>query len=161
MKRSILIVAGVAAAFALAGCASAPVALAPVGPNPIGYQSQAGDGQLEVFSALSGHGEGNNPTWYRHTDYYICNQQGERLQHVENSVGHYSQAPRVVLLPPGEYIVEARAKGTLRVRVPVIIKFGERTSVHLDGAWQPSEGGTAQIVYAPTGYPVGWCTDTQ
>jgi hypothetical protein len=153
-------VAGVAAALALAGCATPPVTLEAVGPNPMGYQGSSGYGQLEVFSALSGHVEGNNPTWYRHTDYDICNRRGWQLEHIENSVGHYAQAPRIVSLPPGEYIVKARAKGTLQVRVPVVIKPGATTSVHLDGAWQPSAE-TSPLVDAPSGYPVGWRADAQ
>ena len=150
----------VAVGLTWAGCASAPATLSPVGPNPMEYSGPGSEGQLEVFSALSGHREGENPTWYRRTDYELCNAQGQRLQHVPNFVSHYSQAPQLILLPPGEYIVEARAKGILWVRVPVVIKAGARTSVHLDGAWQPSAE-PSQLVSAPAGYPVGWRTDAQ
>jgi hypothetical protein len=162
VKRSILVVFGIALASLFAGCATTPVTtLAPVGPNPMGYQSTVADGQLQVFTALSGHAEGSNPTWYRHTDYEIYSQT-HRFEHVQNNLGHYSQGPRVVTLPAGEYVVEARAKGTLQVRVPVVIKPGELTSVHLDGAWQPSQGtDNSQLVMAPAGYPVGWRADAR
>ena len=83
----------------VAGCASAPVALAPVGPNPAGSQGAGSDGQLEIYSALFSHAEGADPTWYRHTDYTIYTQDGKRLEHVFNSTGKYSQAPRLVALP--------------------------------------------------------------
>lgn len=142
-------VEGLALAIALAGCAS-PVTLEPVGPKPMAYPGPGSEGQLEVFSAVSGHRKGN-----QHTDYYICTQEGERLQHVDNSIGDYSQRPRVVSLLPGGYIVEARAKDNSEVKVPVEIQLGTLTSVHLDGAWEPSAE-PSQLVHAPGGYPVGW-----
>jgi hypothetical protein len=115
---------------------------------------------LEVFSALSGRREGSNPTWYQHSDYYICNSQGKRLEHVDNANGYYAQSPRVISLPPGKYLVKARAKDTLRIDVPVVIKPGEITRVHLDGDWQPlSATPGTKLVEAPAGYPVGWCVD--
>lgn len=141
----------------LAGCSTTPVGLATVGPNPVGLQTTSANGQLIVYSALSGHGEGNNPTWYRHTDYYICNQNGRRIEDVRNNRGYYSETPRTVTLPAGKYVVEAQAKGLLRVRVPVVIKAGEITIVHLDGDWQPgSTVAQNEIVSSPPGYPVGW-----
>ena len=162
MKRSILTILG-AAGLLTAGCSSTPpVTLAPVGPNPIGFAAASGDGQLQVFSAQSGRDEGENPTWYRHTDYDIYNQDGKRLEHVHNGVGYYSQAPRVVTLPAGEYIVMARACDIMQVRVPVVIKPSETTSIHLDGKWRPLMNTPgAQVVTAPSGYPVGWSAGAQ
>jgi hypothetical protein len=62
-------------------------------------------------------------------------------------------------LLPGKYIVRARAKGILRVEVPVLIKSVEITRVHLDGNWQPpAEAPKTELVRAPAGYPVGWST---
>jgi hypothetical protein len=160
MKKNILIMMGAAVAILPTGCSTTPVAFAPVGPNPAGFQTTAADGQLEVFSALSGRGEGNNPTWYQHSDYYLCNFHGRRLEHVENAPGYYAQSPRLINLPPGKYIVEARAKDTLRADVPVVIKPGEITRVHLDGNWQPlAETPKTEVVKAPAGYPVGWRVD--
>jgi hypothetical protein len=80
------------------GCAStAPVVVAPVGPNPLRPQNPAAsEGQLQVFSALVAHAEGDNPTWYRHADYSVCDQHGHRLKRVDNAIGHYEQTPRVV-----------------------------------------------------------------
>jgi hypothetical protein len=161
MKKTLLMILGTAALI-VSGCATAPVAVAPVGPNPGSLQAAnsngPGDGQLEVFSRLSGHREGTNPTWGRHSDYYIYDSQGNRLQHVDNNVGYYSSEPRIVSLPSGHYVVEARAKGTLSIKVPVVIILGETTQVHLDGNWQP---GTAQaeVVTAPAGYAIGWRAD--
>lgn len=161
MKKPLLIILGITLASALTGCSSVPIVLAPVGPNPAYFRAAIGNGQLEVFSALSGHSEGNNPTWYRHTDYYICNYQGKRLEHVDDAMGHYSRSPRIITLPSGKYIVKARAKGILRTDVPVVIKPGETTEVHLDGNWQPPAITSAmELVNTPAGYPVGWSANT-
>jgi opacity protein-like surface antigen len=162
MKKSTLIMMGTAVATLLASCATAPVALAPVGPNPADFQTSAGTGQLEVFSALSGRAEGSNPTWYKHTDYYLCDSQGRTMEHVINNPGHYAQRPRLINLAPGQYIVEARAKDTLRINVPVVIKAGEITSVHLDGSWQPpTDAPRTELVYDANGSPVGWHSEAQ
>ena len=156
MKGNIFAIPAALALLA-AGCAATPVAVAPIGPNPAVLQSTASNGQLEVFSALSGRREGDNPTWYQHTGYYIYSRHGRPLEHVNNTVGYYSQAPSIVALPPGKYIVEARAKDALCMKVPVVIKAGEITRVHLDGDWQPSSGASGkELVRAPGGYPIGW-----
>ena len=154
MKRSILFLGAAGAMALLAGC-SAPVALKPVGPNPGGFQTATVNGQLEVFSAESARMEGDNPIWRQHSDYYICNEQGKRLERVENALGYYARTPRLVTLPAGKYIVKARAKDALLAEVPVVIQPGEITKVHLDGQWQPVANRT-QLVWAPSGYPVGW-----
>ena len=161
MKANILVMMETAAMAILAtGCSTAPVAFAPVGPNPADFQATTANGQLEVFSALSGRGEGNNPSWYKHSDYYLCDSQGHRLEHVRNAPGHYSQRPSLVSLPPDKYIVEARAKDMLQAKVPVIIKPGEITGVHLDGGWQPpTDTPKAELVYDPKGHPIGWQVD--
>lgn len=60
----------------LVGCASTPVVLAPVGPNPFGTQGIASHGELQVFSSLARARDSENPGsmnpyWCEHTDYYI------------------------------------------------------------------------------------------
>lgn len=158
MKKRTLITMGTAAVVLfLAGCASTARVSGPVGPDPAEVQLAAPDGQLEVYSAPSGQTEGNNPTWFQYSDYYIYDHYGRRLEHVDNSRGYYSKQPSIINLPPGKYIIEARAKGTLQARVPVVIKAGETTRVHLDGNWQPPADAPAkELVSGPEGYPVGW-----
>jgi hypothetical protein len=142
------------------------VALAPVGPNPAGAANGATKttGHLEVYSALTECHEGDeydtNPMWYQHTDYVVCNSNGERIRHVFNTVGHYAQRPRRIDLPPGEYLVKAEAKDYMAVEIPVIIRPGRTTRVHLDGAWHPSIP-NSEVVSAPAGYPVGWRRDRE
>ena len=113
-------------AFLLAGCASTPVALAPVGPGPYAPRvAGSPTGSLVVYSATVGLSEGNNPSWYQHTDYYIKGAQ--KYRHVDNTVGHYAQRPRTVHLAPGEYTVKAEARDGQWVEVPVVIRRGETT----------------------------------
>ncbi|MGB7747982.1 MAG: hypothetical protein WBN75_11915 [Verrucomicrobiia bacterium] len=146
----------------LTGCASTPVVLAPVGPNPMGYSGMGSKGQLLVYSAWQGHGEGNNPCYYQHSNYYIYEPSGKLVRHVENIVGHYAQSPRPEVLPAGKYIVQARAKGygNVWIKVPVVIQAGRTTRVHLDNGWTvPADIPKTELVSIPIGYPVGWRTD--
>ncbi len=131
--------------------------LPPVGPNPSGLQNQSASGQLEVFSTLEGHSEGNNPPWFQHADYYICDRQGHELQQVDNAVGYYARVPRMVTLAPGQYLIKSPAKDAFWVKVPVVVQAGHVTRVHLDGDWaMPANTPETKVVFSPSGYPVGW-----
>lgn len=154
-------VAGAVLISLLTGCSSTPVAVAPVGPNPAGGKSYARNGQLEVFSALTSRTEGDNPTWFQHTDYTVYDQKGKTVKRVANEAGYYALSPRLVTLPPGKYIVQAEAKDYLSVKVPVVIKPGQITRVHLDDAWKPANTPKTEIVSLPSGNPVGWNLDEQ
>ena len=157
MRTYYVLILGAICASLLVGRATAATTLPPVGPNPSGLQSQSASGELEVFSKLEGHSEGNNPPWYQHADYYIYDRQGHELWHVYNTVGYYAQAPRVVTLPPGQYPVKSPAKDAFWLGVPVVIQAGHVTKVHLDGGWvAPAITPDSKLVLAPSGYPVGW-----
>jgi len=141
------------------GCASNPVVVSPVGPNPAGVADQSPAGRLQVFSAVNGHSEGTNPTWYQHTDYDIYDGHGDLVKSVYNKVGYYEMDPRIINLnlPPGKYMVKARAEDYPIVKVPVVIESGHVTRVHLDDKWQPGNASaTVATVDLPTGTPVGW-----
>ena len=160
--KNIGFILGAAVLTLMMGCASTPVALAPVGPNPLDYSGMGSKGQLLVYSAWQGHGEGNNPCYYQHSDYYIYEPSGKLVRHVENIVGHYAQSPRTELLPAGKYVVQARAKGygNVWIEVPVVIQGGQTTRVHLDNGWMvPADISKAELVSIPNGYPVGWRAD--
>jgi hypothetical protein len=150
----------------LASCASHPVALAPVGPGPFADSSTfAGTGRLEVFSRLAEESDNQNqaskdPVWYQHTDYSLYDARGKLVKHVDNTVGHYGKAPRLVSLPAGNYTVKARASDGLLVEIPVVIERDRTTKVHLDEQWKlPPGTPDTEIVCAPGGYPVGWRAD--
>ena len=117
----------------------------------------AGRCVLEVFSALTGRSEGDNPSWYQHSRYLVYNRLGKRLESVGNTVGYYAEMPRLISLPPGDYLVKAQAKGHWWVEVPVKIERGRTTRVHLDAAWQMPPGTSkSELVSIPAGYPIGW-----
>jgi hypothetical protein len=149
----------------LASCASQPITLAPVGPNPFAACASIGTGHLQVFSCLAERSDNqnqgsNDPVWYQHTDYNVYDAGGKLVKHVNNTVGHYSTSPRLVSLRPGKYTVRARSTEWLSVNVPVVIERGRTTKVHLDENWKPPAGTKEnEIVSAPGGYPVGWRAD--
>jgi hypothetical protein len=111
-----------------------------VGPNPLALPNGDQDGQLEVFSAKEGRIEGDNPTWFQHSDYYIYTQERKSIKRVNNTIGYYEQAPRRITLPAGTYLVKAHAKDHFWVEVPVIIRSGLLTVVHLDQSSTPQAG---------------------
>jgi len=159
--NSILILMGAVLVSLLTGCASVPVAVAPVGPNPAVDGSMASEGGLQVFSSLVGHSEGNNPAWYQHTDYYIYDLHGKLVKHVDNTIGHYDAAPCLVALPAGRYLVKAQANDYVCVDVPVTIERGRTTKVHLDDQWKlPADTAKRELVNLPDGNPVGWCAES-
>jgi hypothetical protein len=163
--QSVYVLLGAGVVSLLVGCSSTPVALAPVGPNPVGSQRTASKGELQVFSSLVEQSDDQNqgskdPVWYQHTDYRIYDLDGKLVKRVDNTIGHYEQAPRVVALPAGKYLVKAQAKDYLWVEVPVTIKPGRTTRVHLDDKWKlPADTPKRELVSMPNGYPVGWSAE--
>jgi hypothetical protein len=114
-------------------------------------------GGLQVFSSLVGRSEGDNPTWFQHTDYYLYDLHGKRLRHMDNAIGYYEQAPRREALAAGRYLVKAEARDYLWVVVPVTVECGRTTSVHLDDNWKlPGDVPKGELVSMPNGNPVGW-----
>jgi hypothetical protein len=155
----------VPAALLLTSCAFSPVALAPVGPNPASAGATLRDiGYLRVFSdrdlVTEGY-DGGNPSYYQHSPYRIYDSHGKFVRYVGNTVGEYATAPAVVSLRPGSYVVLARAKDYLTVKVPVLIVSGRSTNVHLDDRWRPPTGTpNDELVLEPSGSPVGWHSRT-
>lgn len=157
MKKFPLIV-GSTVALLLAGCASSPVALAPVGPGPNAPRSVASStGSLVVYSATVARSEGDTPVWYQHTDYFLEGTQ--KSKRVDNTVGYYTQRPRTVHLTPGNYTVKAQASDGQWATVPVVIRRGETTVVSLDDSWNPAAGAGVEVVRMPDGSAVGWRSD--
>lgn len=115
-----------------------------------------------VYSRLSWRSDDQNQesrdaAWHQHSDYYLCDAHGRVMKHVFNAGGHYSREPRAVKLPAGSYIVEAQSAPDYWVKVPVVVKRGATTEVHLDGNWAPpSYLDHSKLVTMPNGNPVGW-----
>jgi hypothetical protein len=164
--KGICIILGAGLISILTGCSTTPVAVATVGPNPASSERMVSNGELQVFSSLAEQSDNQNqaskdPVWYQHADYRIYDLHGKLVKRVDNTIGHYEQAPRRVALPPGKYLVRAPAKDYLQVEVPVTIERGRTTSVHLDDKWQPlAVAPNRELVWMPNGNPVGWRADS-
>jgi hypothetical protein len=166
--KFVIFLLGIVSVLSLVGCTSTPVAVAAVGPDSFETGIASSNGVLEVYSRLSrqsddqNQNEGGNPAWYQHSNYSIYNQNGRLLKRVINTIGHYDSTPCQVLLPPGQYVVKARAKDYFWVSVPVTIESGRTTRVHLDDDWKsPADSQESELVILPNGNPVGWRAGNQ
>ena len=145
-----------------AGCVSQHrgLVLDPIGP-PTSQSAGAGsNGTLVVFSASAPHADFNDLPYLRHyTDYKITYRDGKPVQTVHNDSAALPEGPRRVQLPVGAYSVVARANGYGVVTVPVIIRPGQVTTVHLEGSssWQSrSLLSQSNPVRLPDGEIAGW-----
>jgi hypothetical protein len=146
----------------LSGCVSHGPALVldPVGPPPLASAGVGSAGTLVVYSAFEQGAEFNSPYYRRQfSDYKILSTDGKLFQPVHNDSGTLREAPKRVQLPVGTYQIVARANSYREVTVPVVIRAGQVTMVHLEGspAW-PSGGELANSnpVRLPGGEIAGW-----
>lgn len=145
---------------ALTGCASKPpvVVNQSVGPDlarPRIDLSQ-GRGQLVVYTALEVADPASSefPT---HASYDVYDMDGKLIQRVDNRSGTFYENPKAVSLPAGKYEVKAPATNHGLVRVPVVIKEAETTTLDLDASHfrQHKPTGAGQWVRLPTGEVIG------
>ena len=154
MKTSIL-PAALAVAL-VSGCASQPIVLSPVGPAPVQAEAHVSMGRLQVFSATETHPDGDNTYYYPHTGYSILSDSGQMVKYVHNHVGTMDESPSLVTIPTGHYRVVAQSESYGRVTVPVVIKSGRTTTVHLERDWKPVAQTPGEVVRLPDGEAVGW-----
>ena len=154
---------GAAIAGLLTGCATQPVKVSTVGPQaPAGTTISRADlsgdrGYLCVYSDTKTREIGENTFYYTHTPYAIYNQSGARVRWVRNHIGDMDETPTRVTLPVGHYNVVAQSTSYGRVTVPIIVRGGKETDLHLDHMWQPSPNIVSNsLVHLPDGEPVGW-----
>jgi hypothetical protein len=79
--------------------------------------------------------------YYAHSSYAIYAIGGKLFKNVENHISRSDEIPEIVSLPVGSYIVLARSEKDGYVRVPVIIKEGQRTILDLDLGDRRRSGG--------------------
>ena len=152
---SIFLIGG--GALLMVGCHAPLVMRTPVGPDPLGRETAGTNGHLLVFSAKEPRADGDDPIYYQPSDYWIYDSRGKRVKYVGNTTGHFDEAPRLVPLPPGAYTVKARAECFDFIVVPVVIKRGKTTVLHLDKDWKPTSfAQKTPLVNLPGGYAVGW-----
>jgi len=148
----------------LSGCARDRIGmvLGPVGPAPVQISaSNSANGTLVVYSAYEVNADFNARDPYRHeySDYRVFSADGNLLQRVHNNSGTILQRAQPVVLPAGTYRVTAQANGYGLVTVPVVIRAGCDTIVHLEGgAIWPAQSGfnRTNAVRLPEGEIVGW-----
>ena len=162
----------------LVGCASAPrvVVAEPIGPAPMGVAQGAGDGSLAIYSARTPAGVDVNEAEWRYNDdfgrneflyepahsgYTIYTRNGDVFRHVRNARDPNDQTPTLVTLPAGSYKVEAQAlscdSSRVNVLMPVVIKPGQATIVHLEGDWNPpGQYPETELATLPCGRVIGW-----
>jgi len=165
------------------GCASTPMGtrLDPVGPDPRQAVQGTATGFVQVYSAWQPaplnteledyvaktqfspeDGSLKNDFLYTeaHDPYCIYSLDNRLLKQVVNARGLNDSHPARVELPAGSYLVEA---DTLEydnflhpVLIPVQIKPGLVTEVHLDGGGSFAAAKHSEIVTFPNGAVVGW-----
>jgi hypothetical protein len=100
-------------------------------PRQVSYRSESAQGSLKVYSATDEFNDGD--AWYfPHSSYIIYSSSGKAFKNVENHTSRSDEIPEVVLLPVGYYAVAVRSEQDGYVRVPVVIKEGQQTILHLD-----------------------------
>jgi hypothetical protein len=119
---------------------------------------------LVVYSAFDPTPDLNrSPYRRRFTDYQIFSADGQQLiQLVNNNRETLVNTPPAVELATGSYRVVARANGYGPVTVPVVVKPGQVTTVHLEGSvWWPRSSPIFESnpVRLPKGEIVGWRAD--
>ena len=157
MKIKVMILIGAAIIPFLAGCASKPIAISPVGPEPESHAAYVPKGYLQVFSDTETRVIGDGPPYYPHTSYSIHDESGKIVKFIPNHIGDMDETPSIVAVPAGNYKIVAESSSYGRVTVPVVIQKGRTTVVHLDGNWNmPSNAATNQFVRLPDGEASGW-----
>jgi hypothetical protein len=140
-----------------------PIALAPVGPRQLPPESESEPkGSLVVYSAFEPMNASVDSEERRHSDYELCSADGRLIRRVANTAPRFSEEPAVVRLAPGSYSITARANGSLRVKVPVVIVADKTTCVRLDGSEPLGRDRVAasEFVTLPDGRAVGWRVKT-
>lgn len=102
----------------------------PVRPGGLDYSALSSDGYLTVYSATDEFNDGGTP-YYAHSSYQIYTMDGKLFKKVENHISRSDEIPEIVALPAGNYTVEARSEHAGYVRVRVVMRPGQRTTVDL------------------------------
>ncbi len=98
-------------------------------------------GTLVVYTAPDVHGNWSDGMYVPHySDFEVRSQEDVLLKKVHNGTGGIMNRPVDVALAPGNYRIHARSVAQGRVVVPVIIKPGLVTTVHLDVSKERNSG---------------------
>jgi hypothetical protein len=107
-----------------------PLVPGPIRPGDLGYPAGSSQGYLTVYLTADEFNDGN--AWYfPHSAFAIYTIDGKLVKNVKSHFT-YDEIPEVVALPVGSYIVVARSEKDGHIRLPVVIKAGQRTILDLD-----------------------------
>ena len=108
-----------------------PLFPGPIRPGDLDYPAGSSQGYLTVYLTADEFKDGS--TWYfPHRAFAIYTIDGKLFKNVKSHFS-YDEIPEVlVALPVGSYIVVARSEKDGYIRLPVVIKAGQRTILDLD-----------------------------
>ena len=116
-------------------------------------------GYLQVFSRVEEREDEDRRYRFRvHKGYSVFSPEGKLIKRMENyAYSSQEDTLDLVPLPSGQF--QVKAIGT-QVTVPVIIKPGRTTIVHLEGSWEPpSNVPEDELVRLSSSGFVGWRGD--
>jgi len=99
---------------------------------PFGQCDPASFGYLKVFSSTQESQWGEGSFFYLHTGYRIYDSKGKVTKWVENHADRADEEPQKVELTPGSYTIWAQSDRDGYVKVPVVVKPDQTTTVHLE-----------------------------
>ena len=103
----------------------------PVRPGNLDYPAGSIQGYLTVYITADQFNDGS--AWYFPRSFYaIYTIDGKLFKSVKSQHSADEEIPDVVALPIGSYMVVARSEKDRYVRLPVVIKAGQRTTLSLD-----------------------------
>ncbi len=156
--QHLLITIGVVMLFMSCASDEPTVITASVGPIP-----RQAIGLLIVYTATEQWPEvisGDDTYRYPHTGYEIYATDERAVKTVRNALSNWDEWPTLVELREGKYIVRALSQTFGLVSVPVIIKTGKLTELHLERPrdWEPVAAKVRNSHYCllPTGQVIGY-----
>jgi len=100
-------------------------------PGDLDYPAAPSQGYLTVYIMTDEFNDGS--AWYFPRSFYAIYTIGGKLfKNVKSQHFADDEIPDVVMLPVGSYMVVARSEKDGYIRLPVVIKAGQRTILDLD-----------------------------
>jgi hypothetical protein len=102
-----------------------------VRPGVLDYPAVPAHGYLTVHITAAEFNDGS--AWYfPHSFYAIYTIDGKLFRNVTSQPSADDEIPDVVALPVGSYMVVGRSEKDVYIRLPVVIRAGQRTTLDLD-----------------------------
>jgi len=92
---------------------------------------EAERGYLMVYSDTDAFDDGG-VIYNVHSPYVVCSSDGKLFKQIENHYSLSDEVPQVVVLPAGSYLIIARTRGRGYVRLPAVVRGGQKTTLNLN-----------------------------